>query len=355
MRALRLAAAALLLAASGAVTAQIPALEEVPRFLPEASRVPLEARYAELAARRDSLRARIRDHDARCRLYSSNAPEATTCPPAKIRLSADREAYVTSVKTFNWDLEQSIGDYRIFLEKGLARAEEALVRDAEAVKRLGFERRAEDFKEWERLSADARNKLSVELTKFIVDEGGEAVVKSFAATLQGSLRGLDPGEARELARKLEQSGLGSSPSARALREYASRSPSRAELIELATMLHKDIQTLINAGSERGLERALELIKLFGGDAIEKYLPGLAIGELAVWSTYSAAAQSVAVIEVSRLNRMTDRQLKGLASIRCVTERHMAERYGWLVKMAEFRGTSAPTPAPAQSAACRSAR
>lgn len=341
-----------LLLSASASAQQVPALESVPDALPDPPRNSLKLRYADLAATRDSLRSRIRDRDARCRIYYTNSPEAKECPDLTARLEGEKDVYIAAVNKFNWDLSQEVGGYRNKLERRVAELDEGLRNDATAIRQLGFDRRAEDFAEWAKLSTDAHRLAFVKLMNFVVDESSDLLAKGVFAQIRALYPSrFGPDEARDLLAKMDGDNL-VNPDARAYLRDVARGISPWQESKLVEALHKDLRkardVVIAGNSGQNLEAALKLVKWIAPPHIRM---GADLAEMAVWVGYDVAAQTVAGRQVRRLTELTESQLKALDGIVCVTQRRLTEKYEVNGKLAALDGRPFDQPKPIVSSRC----
>ena len=125
------------------------------------------------------------------------------------------------------------------------------------------------------------------------------------------------------------------------------------LKSIAKQLSEDLRSIIKFDehyqkSEK-FEAAWEALQFFAPPGMRHVL---ALGETAAWATYGVGMQVVAVAEVARLNKLTDKELKAIQNIHCLFETHTLERYNAKLKLAmlTYRDTSELTK-PTQSKAC----
>jgi len=349
-----------LLSNESVVAQQIPALEDVPRALPDPPRTSLMQRHTDLAARRAVLFGRIDDFNQRCRLYYSNSPEAKECPSAKGPLYADRDAYIAALKSFNWDLEQAIGDYQNKLEKRLAELDAGLQRDAEALRRMGFSRRAEDFAEWAKFSTDAHRQAFLKFMDIVIDEGADYAVKWSAAQIgaaHASRFGAD--QANELLRKMQAQGINNPHAEAYLRKIVDQNLTKdgAQLTnELADALHQDLRVLRDLmtvdKNNSNAEKALKLVQMIAPPHLAKVAT---LGELGIWVVADVGAQRIAAANVRRLTELTEKDLKTLTTISCVSQRRLVEKHEVGAKLAELHERPFDQPKPFISKGCSEGR
>jgi len=341
-------AAALFTAGASAQPQQIPTLEDIPQALSSPPRDSLDRRHMGLASTRDSLRTRIKTHFERCSLYYSNSSEARECPGATVQLDTEKEAYIVAVKSFNWDLQQAIGDEQNRLEKRVREMEQAISNDANAVKRFGFDRRAEDFDKWVRLSKEAQDKAVDKLLERLF----ETAADEMRSGILDQLTRANGADIDQMLLKLQAAGLGAVASADALRQYQATQDKQL-LKSIAKQLSEDLRSIIkfdeNYQKSEKFEAAWEALQFFSPPGVRQVLAAVETG---AWVTYGVGMQAVAIAEVARLNKLTDKELKAVQNIHCLFETHTLERYNAKLKLAmlTYRDASELTK-PVQSKAC----
>lgn len=127
---------------------------------------------------------------------------------------------------------------------------------------------------------------------------------------------------------------------------------------LAEQISKDLRANVLFGEKYAqgekLEALKEAIEFFApmSPAMAKFFAEVKIAEVAIWATYDATSQGIAVYQVAILRELNDKQLKALQSLHCVFERHALERYGATLKLAQLNWRDISTlHKPVQSKAC----
>jgi len=346
LRAMLCAGAALF--GTGALAQKIPALEEVNPALSDPPRAALETRRAAMVSTRASLRDKIAKYEGRCLLRESGSRADRECPGEKASLEAGKEAYVVAVKSFNWDLEQAVGEYRNALEKRLRELNEGLERDAAAIRNQGFKRRAEDFEDLARLSSEAHRRAFLKVMDVLVDEAAPLITQGIAGKLREMrATGLGPGEARAILKQFDDANL-VNPKARAYLGEVARGATPGAEGRLAGAMQEDLQQMrdISAAGGKGerLEAALKLVQWVAP-------PGSGVMEIAVWVGYDITAQTLVSGTVTLLNDKTIDQLKGLNAVMCVSQRRLVEKHDVGVKLAALEGKPFDRPKPIVNGDC----
>ena len=310
-----------------AETGTIPALGEISEALPNPPQGDFRQRRAKLDSTRDSLCSRKKYFEEHCLVYS--ASEAKGCTDRAIRLLCDTESCIAAVKSFNWELEQAFGEERNRLEDRILEIDQALKNDVTAIKRFGFDRRAEDFEKWARISEETKHKVVDKLMEQVFEAGAEKMRDGiFEQLTSADNQGID-----QMLLKLQTLGLGAAASADALRQYK-HTRDKQLLRPIAKHLSEDLQTIVKFDERyqkgENFEAGLEALKFFLPPGTREVV---SMAEMAAWATYGAGMQTVALVEVKRLNELTNKELLALQEIHCISERHILARYEAKAKLA----------------------
>lgn len=208
----------------------------------------------------------------------------------------------------------------------------AIDRDLRAIQGFGFDRRAEDFAEWERLGASAKASFEKEIIDSATDmalakvrgrilEGFKAFDAAQAARWIGRLSKVNP-------RPVELIGM---------IERLSKLQDKAQIAASAELILDRIEKLQKTGefmNSASTAQAREVMLLMGLDLVCDVVPPpgdesckafKTIGSLTAASLYNNAARRVAIKEVERLTTMTEAQLRGLAKVNELMAKHVKER------------------------------
>jgi hypothetical protein len=203
--------------------------------------------------------------------------------------------------------------------------DQLIARDAEAIRRLGFARRAEDFAEWARLAEDAKKEFEGEVVDAIV---GIAEDKTRGKLLD-TFKDFDTAKASRLISWIRARGI--KPESTALIaaiERVGRAPNKARVADDAEFIVKRIGEFRNAREASG--DAVKQAQFISG-LLESLLSdprsALLITELKLTTAalYNNLTRRVARAEVERLTVLTEAQLKDLERLRQLMEQHVRER------------------------------
>lgn len=300
---------------------KIPALANVSSRLPEEEqrvfrqrKMELEATYSEFKIASDRFTAKAAK-DQTDEEYNS--------------LMARRARYIAEVNKYNSEMVSRV---KVETDESIARLEahakaltQAIERDLTAVRNLGFDRRAQDFDEWERLAADAQGEfqhtVSAELTGLIafkvkdkiltgVKNLDEAKVGRWIAVLMK--QDPPPVEIIGLLRRLAMVGDGD----------------RIKLATDAKYLAKLIENVAKGAKVKDWKDALPVLLDIMCEAFPKNAGACklfkATANTTVASLYNYATRRVADAEIERLTTLTESELKALASLNGVLMKHVKD-------------------------------
>lgn len=228
------------------------------------------------------------------------------------------------------------------LEAREAALEKAIKRDVKAINGLGFERRAADFEEWDRLAEDAREKQRQETKAQVLD----ILTSLVQEKMVDDFRDMDRKRVERLIKWLKMnSDVPIDETINVLRQIA-KDPKRIRMAGQAKAIVDGIYLGVQgAGAESREDKARFLMDLLctvgeGAGKIEGchlFKSEVLLTEAAV---YNNVARRIAVHEVELLTRMTERQLKALRSIDKVMVKHVSERNQVKSRLKELRALTA---------------
>ena len=208
-------------------------------------------------------------------------------------------------------------------------------RDIIAIRRLGFDRRAEDFAEWESLGKDAK----AQFEKEVIDAATDTVAGKVGDNLLKSFSRFDMAKAGRWLKLLEK--VEPRPvELIALINKVAAAGNKAQMTNEAALILQGIERIQSAQAAQGRDELL----LLGLDLMCDVVPPpgdahcsafKTVGKLTAASLYNNAARRVAVNEVDRLTRMTESQLKALARLNELLTRHVKERNEVRAKLREL--------------------
>lgn len=315
-----------MLAAASCAHAAMRGMPEIPTVLPDAVRQPLLAKRQPLAEKKLSLIAEADRNKSMCANVVVDSAQHSTC----LGMQRDFNARVAAMNDAFDQLADEI-DAAITAEiKRLAERDAELTRniasDITAVNRLGFARRAEDFEEWNKLAAGARDNLSNEVQGAIVD----ALVSKIQDSALERFQGFDPKLAGGWIASLEKLNPPPKELIAAIRRVLSPG-TRTQLVDDAKFIVEHLDALKDIYDADNIALAIALT--YHQVVCDMAKPpldticqlGKTEAKLVAASLVNFGTQHVAKREIERLTQMTEEQLNALKKINGLLVKHVNER------------------------------
>lgn len=314
---------AILLAAAPAARAQVAGPAAIPQGV---GTQDLETQRQAVLAEKDRLTGQIAAHNAQCsQVIDTDTALVASCSSSQSNLIASIQAYKASLAAYETALSAGKSAHRTQQEARLRELDAQIASDAEAIRRLGFARRAEDFAAWDQLATDAKREFEGEvsdaITGAVVDKAQGKILDAFksfdeasAAKLVARLRAAHPtAGANELYNLIERIG-----------RVADKAAIAADAEEVLKRIDQ-LQAIAQTPDDRiaTAQLAASLMEGLIEDPRLKFL----ISEVKITSAslYNNASRRVAANEVDRLTTMTEDQLRALNKLQALMVRHVAER------------------------------
>ena len=297
------------------VTGQETELPEVPKALGE--NTELSHRRAKLVSEHDQLAQDISVHDGRCINKPKTTELVAECRASQAALNERIAAYSKGEAAFTETLKTAVSKRRAALEKQIAN-------DIEAMKRLGFSRRAEDFAEWEQLAVQAKTEFENEVLGTIAD----IAIDKVRGGIVDAFKDFDAAKATRLVQWIRARGIKPEPTTliNAI-ERVGLAPDKARVADDAEFIVKQIEDYRNgrAAANDPTESAQFVSGLLEGTISDPRV-GLLITEikLTTAAVYNNATRRVARAEVERLTKLTESQLHNLHRLQKLLERHVQD-------------------------------
>jgi hypothetical protein len=309
----------------GLVQTGVPALPEIPKALQENVRASLIAKRQPLAEQKLVLIDEGNSINQRCAKVEKGSQQHQDCLAQLARFNAGVQTLRSKVDQLADEIDLAIDAEIALLGSRDKELTAALDRDAEAIRNLGFARRAEDFAEWEKLGADAKAQFENE----VIDAATDQIAGKISDHLLESFSHFNAAKAGRWIKLLEKVEPPPTELIRLIRKVGDI-PDKARAIEDAAKIVQGIERLKQASAAQSREDML----LLGMDLICDVVPPpgdascnafKTIGKLTVASLYNNVARRVAINEVERLTTMTEGQLLALAKINELMVKHVKER------------------------------
>lgn len=305
------------------VQAEVPELKPVPLDLPKDVHTALLKQAEELTAELGELARRNGELIKNCAAVDEGSVAAEKCRREQAALEDGRDHYVAATLRFN-----SIVDAEVSINELKTR----IARDQEAIRRLGFSSRAEDFQEWEKLADEARGQFEEQALSSITDLLFAGAADANKAVIAGTGR-LNTFSSQKLIGRLKEKGISDERVLNVIREIgaAKGKPARAkatkELIELVEkkgdLFNISQQINDNPGDIKTAAEAATTILSWG---LQGPLAGVFASDVQFMyaSLYNNLTRRMSMENIARLTTLTEQQLKNLSVLTGVLKKHASE-------------------------------
>lgn len=307
----------------------IPALPVIHPAIAAANPVLAKKRKI-LVAERDALRTKSKQQYDSCSAVEEGTAAEKACTEWLDQLTKEVEHHVKDTNDLATAISAAVTIERKRLEAQEEGLTQAIAKDVTAVRNLGFDRRAEDFEEWEKLATDAKSELkhkfNVEMAGLIASSAKDKTLSFFKnlnkAKVEGWIAVLmkqDPPPTEIIAMLRGMASVIEKDSVRQRVAYDAK--------HLSTLIENLTKSAQVSGWKDGLPVLLDIVCDGVPDpAVAKYCKVFKATAVAtVASLYNNAAHRVALNEVERLTTMTETQLRALAKINELMVKHVKER------------------------------
>jgi len=329
--------AAALLGAAGGAAAQFPPLPVIPGALPAPAALPLQTKLAQFEQQYKGLVDAGTRHNDRCRGVKKGSPEHADCSASLERLAGDIKVLRAVADKLEDEIDAAVAVERKRLQARDKELELYIAKDLTAVRGLGFDRRAQDFEEWEKLATDAKREFEQTVSK----EATSLIAAGVKEEVLSGVKKLDAAKVEKWIGFLQKQDPPAVEIISVLRRMASVGDAdRLKLATDAKYLAKLIENVAKSakvdGWKDGLPVLLEILcDGFPSAASKQCKLFKATANATVASLYNNAARRVAQTEIERLTSLTESQLKALATINGLLVKHVKERREVKAKLKEL--------------------
>jgi len=250
------------------------------------------------------------------------------------KLNVKYRNYLNNLKFYRKAVVTTVDAERQRLEAQDKTLTQAIERDLLAIHNLGFDRRAQDFEEWEKLATDARrdfeHTVSAEAAGLIASKAKDGILSGVKQLDEAKVGGWiavlmkqdpPPTEIIAVLRRMTSVADGD------------RLKLATDAKYLAKLIDNVTKTLKVSGWKDGLPVLLEIVcDAFPPEWGTQCQLFKATASISVASVYNNAARRIAINEVERLTTMTEAQLRGLARLNELMVQHVKERNDVRIKL-----------------------
>src|SRR4051812_17271741 len=144
-------------ALAAVATAQVPDLPAIPAGLPDDARQSLEQKSRPVALAREALIRDGNQHNKQCVGIERGSSREADCFRSVAQLKARSQSLAGSIDDLRASVAAAVAAEKRRLQQSDDELTARIERDLAAIRAFGFDRRADDFSEWESLAASAQN------------------------------------------------------------------------------------------------------------------------------------------------------------------------------------------------------
>ncbi len=332
---------ALLLQMSAIAQIVIP---EVPSGLSNERKEDLYKIESALNNKKAVLEQKVKAFNAKCTekdIPESNKQLIAECTTDQAAIESDKASLRADIGVYLKNIESSKGAMAADLEKEIAELHRKIESDKTAIRNLGFDKRQEQFEEWEKLSAEKKKEFEAQTLKALKTSATslfEIGLKSAATTGgKNAIEFLDHNSAAEVRRKLEQMGI-ADPYFLELVDKVAKAKNKEEKLKVGIDFAENLKNKIKGGvgieenikngrtDDAAWDAALFLMNTMFPDPRLKAISTLGTEEARVmlYEIQWGSTELVAANQVRKLTSLTEEQLKILVPLTDLMEKHVRE-------------------------------
>lgn len=310
--------------------AQVQQPVNIPDGLSIEHKEDLNRRRSVLIGQRDILSAKLQSHNQKCSKVRSDSPEVEECHTNQKLLVAEIQEYNDAVKGFDQTVEKMLTVYKEQLEAQIHGLRNQIRMDEQAIRNLGFDKRAADFEEWVKLADDARKEFEEQTLDSIAElllTGSLDANKAFIKNI-GSFNSFST---QKLIGRLNSAGIRNQRIWNLIREVGATKgkPEAAkatrELIELIEKEGDLLAIAQNASNDpESIKTKAEAVVTVLSWGLEGPLAGFLQSDVQFMfsSLYNASSRYVSISNIEKLTTLTEEELKSLKKLSDVMKKHI---------------------------------
>jgi hypothetical protein len=279
----------------------------------------------QLVGERSKLFQQIEDYNvqadafrAKCsQVRSGDTAMISYCQTEQTRLQGIQSGLAGDANHFSSEVNTAVQAYVEDLRQ-------KVLNDEAAIKRLGFEKRAQDFADWDKLAEDAKEDFERETRDDLTDI---AIDKAFSGLKRGAttIGSLNPPKANRLIRELQTAGVTDPYLIAAIRKLANASGKPAVAVGVNEFL-EGVKTAVKVARKDENNGNLDAIaNMLSAVETDPEL-SLLLNDIkfAAASVYNNAARRVSQNEILQLTALNEQQLKDLKRLSELLKNHVTQ-------------------------------
>ncbi len=305
------------IAGISAASQPIPSLLQVPASFASPMRARLIGKRSVLSHSYDTLKTDVERFEAKCSRVAEDTTKDTQCKSEDKGLEERRADYISKGNAYNSEIRTALNDR-------VAALRAVVVRDQQAIRKLGIAKTIGQYDDWIELSSDAERERD-EQFKEALHAAAEQVLE--AASVHALEHGLDrvgslnPPKANRLITQLRKAGVSDPHAEQLLRKiaYTPGKPDKArqakELIRhLEQMKHLwSLEDLTDTSDSAKWKAGADILGIFIEDKRLRLVGMLTLDEVRAvfYSVNNNIVRQVALSGIESLTRLNELQLQDL--------------------------------------------
>jgi hypothetical protein len=297
---------------------------EVPDCLPQTIRVQLLEERSGLVEQFKGYNNKVDEFRGKCSLVHEGTDRYYRCLSQQNYLQKRQGELVEINYAFKHKVDLAVAAMRAPLQQHIEKLRDQIHSDETAIRRLGFQKRAEEFDDWIKLAETAQKEYERETRDALIDL---AIDKGLEGLKQGitTIGSLNPPKANKCISQLKALGVGDPYLFGAIRRLAlvRGKPARARAINNFLDRVKDaVEAARIEKSEGKLDAFTELL----GELVTDRQLSLLLIEIkfATAALYNNVAQRVSQHELMRLTALNEQELKALQKLSELLEKDVRQ-------------------------------
>ena len=305
-------------------TDKAPEVATIPTGLTENQTSSLRVRLAALKTLEDAFGVAMDGYNKTPRTgIVVGSPQQSNLNKQIKAVNKARLAYIAAVNEFNADVA------RLKTER-IAELPRQIASDEEAIRRLGFQKRADEFTEWENFSRDKRDEYEQEVIQIIINLAIDEAASLAGKAGERKVAPLTKWDSNRWVKYLKSKNINWVWLNEKLAGFAVAKNRAERIVAVKVVMEGMGEAAKKAVEARPGAPKLELYKAVGETCLEfvgnHHSPQmrLLVAELELTSAtvYESAAQNVSKYRIEKLTQMTEQQLKDQQVLLKVLQKHV---------------------------------
>ncbi|MFI5148729.1 MAG: hypothetical protein ACHQRM_03285 [Bacteroidia bacterium] len=299
--------------------AQIPKMKEIPDYLSASVKTTLANQKAELLGKKAALKSKMDHFNSACDKVVTGSAAEKECQAEQAGINSDKTALRAGINAFNESISKEN-------DRKVESLDKVILEEEKNIKKMNFNKRAEEFEEWEKLSEESRKEFELKCLKLayetVIDLSIEKIKKDIATVPM-----IENEQADEMIRMLKEKGIKDGKLFDAIRSMTK--------VKNGQKVFDALGGLVKATNvePKSKEQESETQQALGG--YKKVLEGLlhdpalkflvTESDFTISAVYNSTAQHISNYRISKLTSLTESELRDLQKMTKNLENHVKER------------------------------